>query len=183
MQEEQSPPVGVICECNGYSIIGTIKDVWPDKLLRYRCATVKAKDRLRIWLQHLILNAGASDAVLRKSILIGTDGTWEIKPLGAGAQPLLEKLVAIYLQGLRRPLHFFSESSLAYAESIEKGKTFDEALHAARAIWEGNDFAPGECSNPYYTLCFSGTDPLNKEFETLAREIYEPLIQYQQQVA
>ena len=183
MQEDQSPPVSVICQCNGYSIIGTIKDVWPDKLLRYRCATVKAKDRLRIWLQHLILNAGASDAVPRKSILIGTDGTWEIKPLGAGAQPLLEKLVAIYHQGMRRALHFFPESSLAYAESIEKGKTLDEALHTARTIWEGNDFVPGECRNPYYTLCFSKTDPFNKEFETLAREIYEPLMQYQQQVA
>ena len=66
MQEEQSPPVSVICQCNGYSIIGTIQDVWPDKLLRYRCATVKPKDRLRIWLQHLILNAGASDAVRQK---------------------------------------------------------------------------------------------------------------------
>jgi exodeoxyribonuclease V gamma subunit len=182
MQKEQRTPVEIACECNGFSITGVINDIWPDVSLRYRCAKVKARDRLRIWIQHLVLNASRCDRVPRKSILLGTDYVYEMLPVDGIANKVLGNLIEIYHNGLQRLLHFYPESSLAYAVSIAKGKSRADGLHAARAAWEAGYNAPGEGNDAYYTLCFGGIDTFDQEFEALAQEIYEPLLSNQKQV-
>ena len=77
---------------------------------------------------------------------------------------------------------YYPESSLAYVESIQKGKPHPDALKAALTVWKGNDFVPGEAEDPYYALCFKNTDPFTEEFEALAVKLFEPLMQHQIQV-
>jgi exodeoxyribonuclease V gamma subunit len=173
------PSAEIACRCAGYSITGIIKDFWPDAFIRYRCATVKAKDRLRIWIQHLILNAAGSASIPRKSILIGTDYVFETEALEDRATGYLRTLIEIYQRGRRGLVHFFPESSLKYVEALQKGKSQLDALEAARIVWEGNDYASGERNEPYFALCFTDVDPFTEEFEDLARQIYEPLLQHQ----
>ena len=179
---EQLPPVSIACESCGYLLTGTISNIWPGTLLHYRSATVKATDRLRIWIQHLLCSA-ADAAAPDASILIGTDCVWETGPLRAIARQELEKLVALYNRGLSSVLHFFPKSSLDYADALNRGKAPHDAMRAARNAWAGNDYAPGENRDPYYTLCFRGHDPLDAEFETLSREIFDPLITHQKKAA
>jgi exodeoxyribonuclease V gamma subunit len=179
---KQCAPAEVLCVCNGYSITGTVKDIWPEILLRYRCATVKAKDRIRIWIQHLVLNAVESPVLPKKSILIGTDHIFEAEPNVDCARQHLGSLVKIFQRGRKGLTYIFPESSLAYVGSMQKGKTCDDALKAARLIWYGNDYAPGEGEDPYYSLCFKNIDPFTESFEALSRELYEPLMQHQKQV-
>jgi exodeoxyribonuclease V gamma subunit len=175
---DQLPPLSIACECGGYWITGTISNVWPDTLLHYRSAKVKAKDRIRIWIQHLLCSV-ADAAAPDESILIGTDCVWKTGTLRDIARQELEKLVALYDRGLTSVLHFFPKSSLDYADALNRGKTPEDALRAARATWAGSDYAPGENSDPYYALCFRGHDPLDTEFETLSRELFDPLMKYQ----
>jgi exodeoxyribonuclease V gamma subunit len=174
--------VSIACESCGYLLTGTISSIWPGTLLHYRSATVKATDRLRIWIQHLLCSA-ADAAAPDASILIGTDCVWETGTLRAIARQELEKLVTLYDRGLSSVLHFFPKSSLDYADALNRGKAPHDAMRAAHNAWAGNDYAPGENTDPYYTLCFRGHDPLDAEFETLSREIFDPLITYQKKAA
>jgi exodeoxyribonuclease V gamma subunit len=105
-----------------------------------------------------------------------------LEPLADGAQQYLQSLVELYQKGGRELVYLFPESSLAYVESIQKGKSYPDALKAALTVWKGNDFVPGEAEDPYYALCFKNTDPFTEEFDALAVKLYEPLIQHQIQV-
>jgi exodeoxyribonuclease V gamma subunit len=144
-------------------------------LVRFRCAQVKAKDRLRAWVEHLVLNCVGAGEYPRESILIGSDAT-----LGFGAieecREILEALVARYWEGLCHPVHFFPAASFEYATKVANPVTAERALDAARSKWEGNDFVPGEAADPYYRLCFKNVDPLDEIFAALALEVFEPLL-------
>ena len=74
-------------------------------------------------------------------------------------------LLDLYREGLCRPLHFFPESSLAYAHKQEWNPG------RARQRWEGSEYVAGEGRDPYFDLCFGRTDPFTAEFDRLAREI------------
>jgi exodeoxyribonuclease V gamma subunit len=83
--------------------------------------------------------------------------------------PLLRTLLGYYWQGLSRPLKFFPRSSYAFAVRRE--------INHARTTWRGDHFP--ENDNPYYDLCFAGSDPLDSEFENMALAILEPLLAHQ----
>jgi exodeoxyribonuclease V gamma subunit len=179
---QRCPPAAITCECAGYSITGILKDLWPDAMIRYRCATVKAKDRLRMWIQHLILNAADSAAVPRKSILIGTDYVFSAEALAEDAGNYLRSLVEIFQRGRRGLVCFFPETSLKYVETLHKGKPRPDALAAARKVWEGSNYTAGDRNDPYYALCFKDIIPLTEEFEALSLQLYEPLFKHQLRV-
>ena len=89
----------------------------------------------------------------------------------------------IYWHGLCRPVFFFPASSWAYANALlEKGRSDEDALRAARRLWLGDDFRRGECDDSYYQCCFRGMDPLGEEFKETAIEIFGPLLMRQKKV-
>jgi len=135
--------------------------------LRWRCASIKAADRLELWLEHLVLNAVQPAGYPRESRLICTDKTLSLPAL-ENAMDILNDLVALFRDGLRRPLHFFPQSSWLY---LEKG------FEAAESRWEGSDYSlyPAEAREPSHTVCHSGQQVLDEEFRTLAERIYAPL--------
>ncbi|HBA53177.1 MAG TPA: hypothetical protein DCZ04_01620 [Syntrophorhabdus aromaticivorans] len=63
-----------------------------------------------------------------------------------------------------------------YAERRAGGKGRGDALKAARAVWEGSDYARGEGADPYLRLCFGHIDPIDAAFEEIALDIFTPLI-------
>ena len=94
------------------------------------------------------------------------------------APAILTNLLELYWQGLRQPLKFFPQTSLAYAEASRNqasGKSKDP-MSAALTSWEGNSFTkmPGEGEDAYYDLCFRNTDPLDQEFERVALDVFGP---------
>ena len=76
-----------------------------------------------------------------------------------------------FRQGLCEPLHFFPESSLAYATK----KGWD--LVKARRAWVGSDFSRGEGNDPYLERCFRGGDPFAGDFVLIAQELLTPLLE------
>ena len=160
-----------------YRLSGKVAGIFGDTLVRYRFASVKGRERLKIWLEMLFLQAFLGDAAPARGLLVGTDGAWTCQghpdPCGT-----LHGILNIYTQGLAAPIAFFPETSLKYWQGLQQKSAAPEAaLEAARKTWEGSDYRRGESDDPYYNLCFSGTDPLTRDdFAALAERVYRPML-------
>ena len=183
-------PVPVNHTLGEFRLTGEIRRLTPNGSLHYRCASIKAKDLLRLWVQHLILNTvlplGTIDYQLSTlstplpSLLVGRDKAFRVLPL-EGASETLAELLDLYWKGLTQPLKFFPQTAWAYAEAAlkqESGGSKQDPAGVARRSWEGNLFQrmPGECEDAYFDLCFRNVDPLDEEFQQTARAVFEPLL-------
>ena len=135
--------------------------------LRWRCAGLRGKDRLALWLDHLLLNAANTDGYPLHSKMIANDATLELMPLENAAETLSD-LLELYCEGMKRPLRFFPETSWTYLK---------EGQHKSEICWRGDARLGlrGECSNQAVQLCFGGKEPWGEEFSSLAAQIYGPL--------
>jgi len=190
LEGPQSVPLDADMCLSGFRLTGRIDSIYPERLIKYRYTRIKPKDRLNIWFQHLFLNRLATDHNPRMSLLAGLspkgkDPQWvayEFLPV-ENSQEILENLLEKYWEGLLIPLHFFPRSSWEYAQRVvEKGTPLEDALESARSTWVGNDYAPGECEDAYYQLCFANTDPLDSEFQDIAEEVFGPLLEHQKEI-
>jgi exodeoxyribonuclease V gamma subunit len=153
----------------GFRLTGHLDGIWPERMVRYRCAKVKAKDRVQVWLEHLLLNELRPEGYPRETVLVMTDVTVLFKPV-EDASAILATLLELYWQGLRQPLRFFPVSSMEYAHKLEWKQ--ERAIRA----WEGGFKVKGEGEDPAFRLCFGGAAPFDDEFQRIARSVLEPLI-------
>ena len=174
-------PLEVDLRLGQFRLVGRIESIYPNGLLHFRYADVKPRDRLRVWVHHLILNKIKNQAYPCNGILACKDFDCKYPPIKE-SEALLKDLLEAYWQGLIEPIHFFPLSSWAYAEALAKGKDPDQALKSARNKWEGSDFNRGEIENSYYQVCFEHADPLDEEFEELSKSIFEPLIECEEKI-
>jgi exodeoxyribonuclease V gamma subunit len=169
-------PLEVDLALGEFRVVGRIDRLYPRGLLHFRYAKVKPKDRLRIWILHLLVNRIGLPGYPQEARLFGQDKSCGYPPVKDSEARLLE-LLELYWQGLQRPLHFFPYTSWVYVEALWKEKEKVEALRLSRAAWEGSDFSRGEGEDPYYQVCFEHRDPLDEEFQSLAERIFRPLRQ------
>ncbi len=135
---------------------------------RWRCARMKGKDRLSIWLDHLLLNIAKAEGYPLQSMIIASDTALELPPV-EHASEILTDLLDLYNEGMTRPLRFFPETSWNFVNS---GQT------KAENAWQGNQWLglPGERENQAVAFCFGGEEPWGDEFTALAERIYGPMI-------
>ena len=177
-EEKELPALEFDFQVGGFRFYGRIEGIWPKKLFRYRCASMKAKDFLTIWIEHLILNSLQRPEYPKESWLFGSDGCWRFYPL-KGSLIILERLLKIFRDGIQRPLPFFPETSLNYAEKLSASQNPSLALESAKRCWQGNRFINwAEGNDPYFHLCFRNENPLDENFQTLAMEIYQPFLDH-----
>jgi len=168
-------------ELAGFYLAGTVGDLLPNFLLRYRCASIKPKDQLAAWIDHLILNCLDNDGQPRQSVVIGSDLAYRFLAVPE-AKEILAGILRIYWEGLQAPLPFFPQSSFAYAESLAQDSDAAEALGAAKKAWYASRYKRGraEEEDPYNHLAFKNMEPLGEQFEYLAQTIVEPLLKHRQ---
>jgi len=181
-------PLEIDLNISDFRLTGRIKPIYPERLLHYRYARVKARDRLRVWVHHLALNCVMADIYPRTSMLAGLEpdkgreavwAAWEYSPV-ENSKEILENLLKDYWEGLMKPLHFFPDTSWVYAHTmLEKNKSEEDAINSAHRIWEKTDYSRGECEDPYYQLCFGNTDPLDSEFRRIAEKVFRPFLEHQ----
>ncbi len=181
-------PLEVDLNISGFRLTGRINPIYPERLLFYRYARVKARDRLVVWIHHLALNSVMADTYPRTSMLAGLEpdkrreavwAAWEYSPV-ENSEEILGKLLKEYWEGLMKPLHFFPDTSWTYVHTmLEKNKSEEDAINSARKIWEKTDYSRGECEDPCYQLCFGNTDPLDSEFRRIAEEVFRPFLEHQ----
>jgi exodeoxyribonuclease V gamma subunit len=160
-----------------FSLTGQIESIYEGRIVQFRCASLKPKDRLRAWISHLARCAADSDPAF-ETVLIGVDEVVNFLPV-KNAPAILAKLLEIYWSGLSRPLPFFPLSALEYAAAklFPSPNAKTSPLHKARQKWNGSwENNDGEKIDRYYDFCFDDRDPLNEEFESLALEIFEPML-------
>jgi exodeoxyribonuclease V gamma subunit len=179
-------PLDIDLHLSGFTITGRIHSIFQQRMVRYRYARLKAKDHLSLWIHHLILNALQKPGHPRKSMIAGLNfGKWfalEYAPV-ENSREVLEHLLHEYWNGLVRPLHFFPETSLKYAQLVlQKGKLPEEALLKAESNWSGGDYGRGECEDPHYQLCFKSGSPIDAEFQRISEEIFRPLLACQKEI-
>ncbi len=194
LQTAPLPALVVDLALDSFKLVGTIDSIYPERLLQYRLAKIRARDRLRAWIFHLVLNLIQPNGYPRTTWLIGWPGenssenweAWQFNQTKTSRQHLMD-LLALYWHGLIKPLHFFPETSWEFAvRMIEKNKSKAEAIKAAQRKWRSDDQDYGwfESSDSYYQLCFDKIepDPLDDEFQNLAMEVFQPLIEHQSEI-
>jgi exodeoxyribonuclease V gamma subunit len=184
---EQLEPLDIDLHFSGFAITGRIQSIFPERMVRYRYANLKAKDHLSLWIHHLVLNAVRKPGYPRKSIIAGLNfGKWyvlEYAPV-EDSMEILDQLIEGYWNGLIKPLHFFPETSFKYAQLVlQKGKPPQEALARAESNWSGSDYNRGESEEPHFDLCFRYGNPIDAEFQRISEEIFGPLLTCQKEVS
>lgn len=180
-EEPARPPRFCTIRAGDWMLSGTISGARDAALLRYRAATLKARDLLRGWVAHLALLAAEDEDLPRETRLFAVESTAIFREEAEPAA-LLAQLADLYAAGLCAPLRLFPETSRAYAEAIW-GPTPDpeKAREAAMKKWMGGGWngGPGEIEDAHVRLCFGeeGEGALNEEWRNVCEAVYRPLFQ------
>lgn len=177
-------PLEIDLAAGPFRLTGRVAPRTVSSPLAFRCARLKARDLLRAWVTHLAACAVGTPV---ETILVADGEARRFRPVAdAGAE--LERLLQLYWRGLREPLRFFPETSLAFAEALfarqrASGIRWNarSPLEKARSAWEGNERAggPGERNEPHFAQCFRDATALEVEFELLATQVFGPLLKVQ----
>ncbi|MBF0376354.1 MAG: exodeoxyribonuclease V subunit gamma [Desulfamplus sp.] len=163
---------------------GTVSDVWGDKIVRFRVASVKPKDILRAWITHLACSCHHQSSL---TFVIGKDKIYQFKTPDSPIS-LLNSLITIYKQGITKPIQFFPESSKAYADAY-KDAIFKKKLDSysamrigigkAKAAFQGSFNKSGEGESEDIKLCFREIEiPLDDEFCSLSNCVWIPILDH-----
>ncbi len=153
---------------HGIALRDTLDGLTACGLLRVRHGQLRAKDRLQLWIEHLLLNLLAPDGVSSTSTLISHEASLDL-PAVPNALELLSDLFAWCRLGLERPLPFYPETAWAFMTGKDLHKTWTGDVDGR---WRG------ESDDAYLRLFLrdKGDDPLGEEFRQLAAAIYGPLL-------
>ena len=182
--------VTVLVDGQAWVVQGTLADLRPGGLVRWRYDDSRPGDYLEAWLLHLLRavptqsaappTAGlttptptptsASAPMSGATQWLSRDGSFQFGPVD-NAPAVLAQLLQLYARGLCEPVHFFPKSAWAYMTGGRK-------LGKAQARWRSSTRAPhGEDSDPAYTLALRGVvEPLDAQFEGCAEQIFGPLL-------
>lgn len=182
-------PLKVDLNISGFNITGQIKNIYQDRLIQYRYAKIRPKDMLKVWIYHLAMNLIKAEGYPLKSTLAGLSAkssskvweAFEYDPI-ENSEEIMQGMLEKYWDGLRKPIHFFPDSSSIYVSSLLKNKTGDYCIAKALGKWSGGPRVRGEAEDPYYSLCFSTNNPLDSEFEQISKEVFQPLLTNQKNI-
>ena len=207
----EAPPRPVDFELAGFRVVGAVEHVdpsaagtdgvessgaeasgaEPDRMVWWRMGSLRAQDRIGIWLRQLAW-AAAGHGPLEVVVVSRERGSWRCAafppPGDAGEQ--LGRWLEAWWKGLTTPLPLYPETSFAFAKVIASvdgdGDAIPEAsLEAARdkayVAWLGNPFQPGpaEGADLHLALVHDADDPLTGDFEELAATLLVPLARVQ----
>jgi len=170
----------LVLDLGGVTLCGRIPNLTPQGRFHCRPSGIKAKDRLRLWVYHLVLCATPLENVERNSVYLATAkrkvAVFRIEPL-KDPEKYLRDLVAIWQKGQTEPVPFFPETSWAYAEARHKAGG-EDAVSPSKYLdaWENIFNGWGDVYDSAVRVVFRGQDPLRgKAFKEIAWQIFGPL--------
>ncbi|MGE4561223.1 MAG: hypothetical protein AB7E77_13550, partial [Desulfobulbus sp.] len=163
-----------------FHLTGWLHNLYPAARVTWRPGRMRGADLMEWWLMHLCLNLLGPPVQNGTSIHL----SWErqlnsqsvhqslLRPVAA-AEPILERLLALYWEGLCRPLPFFPETSCAWVEA-KPGAEED----AAGTVWTGGFQWQGEGNDPAYGYFHSARAlPFSAEFVELTT-LFTPIFDH-----
>ncbi len=162
-----------------FRLTGWLTDLYPGGRITWRTGKLKGGTLIELWMHHLILNILAPAGQGLASVHLARDTAQSGEPVRretlrpvAAPDAYLRQLLDAYWQGLSRPLSFFPETSLAWAEAMHSGK---DGLRAARQSWEDGFNRDGEGRNSAYKYFFQqDTFTPSEEFIVLT-DLFTPI--------
>ncbi|MCI5223587.1 MAG: hypothetical protein D3924_13185, partial [Candidatus Electrothrix sp. AR4] len=151
-------------------VTGWLSSLYGGGRITLRPATLKAKDIMQLWIQHLVLLLVRPAAVQQVSVHAALDKTISFKRVD-DPEAELAALLVFFRQGLSEPLHFYPTTSHAWA----KAKSETAAWNAARRAWYSG-YYKGEGEDPAYEVALRAHEPLDQQFENLAG-VFRPVLQ------
>lgn len=166
-------PVQRVLHGPGWTLTARLDHLSHNAVLRFRCAKLREKDRVRAWATHLAANAlaQAGETVPTTTVLFAEDETWHFLPLEdpmAHLQDLVDGLREIR----RQPPPLFERASFAFAQK-------QTMAAAQKAFASSYDNTNGDDADPYVQLCFRGRAVWDDEFPafaTWASRLWTPLL-------
>ncbi|MBL8751622.1 MAG: exodeoxyribonuclease V subunit gamma [Planctomycetes bacterium] len=170
-----------------FVIAGEVEGLGPEELVLMRAARMKAKDRLRAWILHVVLavarHQGATDLPASTRVIAR-----DLAALAGALEPdtakeQLELLVHGFRVGRTAPLPLLEGGSFEYGKALHKGDDEAAAMRKARGKWrepDGSDrsFAYDE-NDVNVAQCMRGRDPFDDpEFRAWANAIWRPAVSY-----
>ncbi len=151
---------------------GTLNRLTAAGQVIYRYARPSARDYLSAWLAHLVYCA-IEPGGPRRTLWFGSGGAFELTPVAAPLERLAP-LAALFRAGRRMPLRFFPRSAWARVSDGEA---------KAASVWI-NERVVSEADDPAIAIAWRGAHPsLDEPFGTLARLVFEPLVEHLKEVA
>ncbi len=158
-----------------WQLLGHIPDVYPQSVLVCaRAGTLRAKDRLAIWLRHLAFGVHTHADVV--SHFIGLDkGKVVHSEWGAVMEPATElrNLCQLYARMHREALPLLPDLSMEFSQTARR-QGADAAFRKVTASW-GNARRMIDGATEYAEV-FRGRELFDKRFAALARTIFDPIL-------
>ena len=184
-------PINVAVD--GRRLVGLVTGLHDGVLVRAQYSTLKPKDRLALWLEHLALAAMYPDAGIRCAVAGRPEGasgaiTYTFRPLPAAeATRHLADLIALYRRGRCEPLPLFARSSAAYAEVVLAAGDGEEpdltaAEKAARKAWQTNARGwGGDLGDAHVAACYGDDGDIatvlaTTDFAEVALAVWRPIL-------
>ncbi|MCF2860405.1 exodeoxyribonuclease V subunit gamma [Pseudoalteromonas sp. SMS1] len=165
-------PVEVAMTVNDIKLVGWLDKLCAGQQVFYRPASIKAKDKIRAFICHLLANLVVSPM---PTIVIGLDEQVTFEPLDTqSAERLLREWIEFYKLINTRPIPFFPATSYAYASTDDLGK-------AQTKFAGGQYIGLGESEDPYVALNFNSLEPCLEEFMSLSKSMLGPMIALEQE--
>lgn len=199
--QEPLAPLDIAEALKGQRLRGALRGIWPAALLQVGYSRVKARDELRLWIRHLVLNAAHKTGYPTHSALIGRPkegigvARVSFRPV---SDPLLHlnRLIELYRYGHRAPLVFLPEASRAFAATIvEDKKETDVRVEA----WKKARNAFNDATSPqwgssaedaYLKHAWGAEEPFERArtfaerdgqpFDQVALDVFEPLLKHEE---
>jgi exodeoxyribonuclease V gamma subunit len=185
-------------------LLGSVRGVRGDCVLTVTYSTVRAKQRLRAWVELLALAAVRPEAAVR-AVVVGrgprdTVAVVTLGPVSPGdALEHLAELAAVRDAGLRAVLPLPVGAGEAYAASRARGGKVGKAWYAGRKEWESGFRLPREDADAEHLLVWGDRVPFDAlhdaelggeepgrgyaseptAFARLARRVWQPLLDHE----
>jgi exodeoxyribonuclease V gamma subunit len=174
-------PLSLEIELGGMLLSGRLRGLRPQGLFAFSTGKFHPFRKLELWIGHLLLNLLQPPGIDPVSSWLEQDGAGRFTPVAEPALQL-ERLLTLYRQGLREPLHFYPGTSWAYMEKLDQGADPLAAQTAAEKKWFGNERHPGDCIKPYNRLLMSAQRMLDERFAETAVSVLQPLFEHMEEL-
>jgi exodeoxyribonuclease V gamma subunit len=108
---EQRPALAVDLTIGGFRLIGKLDHLYANGNLLYRYGTLKGKDFVAAWLQHLLINC-----IERQATYLLSKDQILLFPAKCADSRILAALLEIFQQGKQRPDAFFTEAAFCFLQ-------------------------------------------------------------------
>jgi len=139
-----------------FRLMGVIPGIGSQRMLYWRNGKKRPKDLIEIRLRQLAWMAAGNDPLPVTAIWVGENGDQQFPAPVLGRDAIDQWLEAWWL-GLSRPLRFFPNTSVAYAQTLGKSGNHETAMQKARDTWQSEC---GELDNTVAWDLGEDDDPL-----------------------